>query len=44
MLSDNNFMDFLTHPISGTFIGLAILSIVWHVVQVLRGKAGGAEA
>ena len=44
MLSDNNFMAFLTSPISGTFIGLAILSIVWHVVQVIRGKTGGAAA
>ena len=44
MLSDNNFMDFLTQPISGTFIGLAGLSIVWHVVQVIRGKPGGVGA
>ena len=38
MLSDNNFMDFLTQPISGTFIGLAVLSVVWHVVQSVRHK------
>jgi len=44
MLSDNNFMDFLTQPISGTFIGLAILSIVWHVVQMIRGKSGGVAS
>ncbi|MDD2882280.1 MAG: tripartite tricarboxylate transporter permease [Rhodoferax sp.] len=44
MLSDNNFMDFLTQPISGTFIGLAVLSIVWHVVQTIRGKSGGTGA
>lgn len=44
MLSDNNFMDFLTQPISGTFIGLGVASIVWHVVQTIRGKSGSAGA
>lgn len=38
MLSDNNFMEFLTQPISGTFIALAALSIVWHLVQTVRSK------
>lgn len=38
MLSDNNFMEFLTQPISGSFIALAALSIVWHLVQNLRSK------
>ncbi len=36
MLSDNNFMDFLTQPISGTFLGLGLLSVVWHVVSAYR--------
>jgi putative tricarboxylic transport membrane protein len=36
MLSDNNFMEFLTSPISGTFIGLGLLSVVWHVVSAHR--------
>ena len=36
MLSDNNFMDFLTQPISGTFIGLGLLSVVWHIVSAHR--------
>ena len=44
MLSDNNFMDFLTSPISGTFIGLALASVIWHIVQVLRGKADSDAA
>lgn len=44
MLSDNNFMDFLTSPISGTFIGLSMASIAWHVVQTIRGKASGAAS
>ncbi|MCM2339840.1 tripartite tricarboxylate transporter permease [Rhodoferax sp.] len=38
MLSDNNFMDFLTKPIAGTFLGLAAASVVWHVVQAHRAK------
>ena len=43
MLSDNNFMDFLTSPISGTFIGLSIASIVWHLVQTFRRKPAAAN-
>lgn len=43
MLSDNNFMDFLTSPISGTFIGLSIASIVWHLVQTFRHKPVAAN-
>ena len=39
MMSDGNFMAFLTSPISGTFIGLAIASIIWHGIQVIRKKA-----
>lgn len=38
MLSDNNFMDFLTSPISGSFIGLSVASVVWHIVQAHRNK------
>jgi hypothetical protein len=29
-------MEFLTSPISGTFIGLGLLSVVWHVVSAHR--------
>ncbi|WP_180124922.1 tripartite tricarboxylate transporter permease [Rhodoferax sp. BLA1] len=39
MLSDNNFMDFLTSPISGSFIGLAAASVVWHVYKTHSSKA-----
>jgi len=42
MLSDNNFMDFLTQPISGTFIGLAIASVLWHVVKTYRNQVRDA--
>ena len=38
MLSDGSFMGFLTSPISGSFLGLAVAVIVWHLVVVLRGK------
>ena len=38
MLSDNNFMDFLTQPIAGTFLGLSLASVVWHVYQTHRTK------
>ena len=38
MLSDNNFMDFLTHPISGSFIGLSVASVVWHLYKTYRSK------
>ena len=39
MLSDNNFLEFLTHPISGSFIALSVASVVWHVVKAHRSKA-----
>jgi putative tricarboxylic transport membrane protein len=38
MLSDGDFSGFLTNPISGVFLSLAILSVVWHSVQALRAK------
>lgn len=38
MLSDNNFLDFLTQPIAGTFIGLSVASVVWHVYKTHSNK------
>jgi len=38
MLSDNNFMDFLTTPIAGTFLGLALAFVLWQVFSALRPK------
>jgi putative tricarboxylic transport membrane protein len=43
MLSDDNFMDFLTQPIAGSFIALSAASVVWHVVQTHRTKRGKAK-
>lgn len=38
MLSDGNFVGFLTNPISGAFLLLAVLSVAWHVVGSLRAR------
>ena len=50
-LSEGNFLGFLTNPISGVFLALAVLSIAWQVYSGLRSKkpasltdALGAEA
>lgn len=43
MLSDNNFMEFLTQPIAGSFIALSAASVVWHIVQTHRAKRGKAK-
>lgn len=41
MLSDGNFMGFLSNPISAAFLALAALSVSWHLVNVIRGKKDG---
>ena len=38
MLSDGNFMGFITSPIAGSFLGLAALVIVWQVWGAFRDK------
>jgi putative tricarboxylic transport membrane protein len=38
MLSDDNFMDFLMHPISGSFLALSVASVVWHVYKTHSSK------
>ena len=38
MLSSGEFTGFLTNPISGTFLGLAALSILWQIYAALRPK------
>ena len=38
MLSDNNFLDFFTNPIAGSFLGLALVFILWQVFSALRPK------
>jgi len=35
MLSDNNFMGFLTNPISAVFLILAVLAIIWPLIKAL---------
>lgn len=40
MLSDGNFVGFLTNPISATFLLLAVASVLWHLVSALRGRKG----
>jgi len=44
MLSDNNFMDFLTAPISGTFLALSVGSVLWHIYQARRVPRRAAPA
>ena len=43
MLSDGNFMGFITSPIAGSFLGLAALVIVWQVWGALRDKPSKAD-
>lgn len=38
MLSDGDFMGFLTTPISASFLGLSVASVAWHVFQAHRSK------
>ena len=38
MLSDGNFMGFLTSPIAGSFLGLAAAVIAWQVWGALRSQ------
>ncbi len=38
MLSDGNFMGFLTNPISSSFLVLALLSVLWHFYHAYRAK------
>jgi putative tricarboxylic transport membrane protein len=47
MLSDGNFMEFFTKPISGAFLAISVAAILWHVAQALRAKrpiSGRAQA
>jgi len=39
MLSDGSFIGFLTEPISGTFLALAVASVVLHIYQNHRVKS-----
>jgi len=43
MLSDGDFLGFLSNPISGVFLVLAIVSVLWHVIQAWRGKLAKAR-
>jgi putative tricarboxylic transport membrane protein len=38
MLSDGNFLGFVTNPISGVFLGLACVSVLWPIVQSRFGR------
>ncbi|MGV8843458.1 MAG: tripartite tricarboxylate transporter permease [Pseudomonas sp.] len=42
MLSDGNFSGFLSNPISAVFLGLALASVCWHLVNVLRHRKSAA--
>lgn len=42
MLSDGNFMGFLTDPISAVFLLLAVASVGWHFFSALRSRKGAA--
>ena len=44
MLSDGSFVGFLTEPISGTFLALAIASVALHIYQNHRPKESLATA
>ncbi|MBU3058913.1 tripartite tricarboxylate transporter permease [Pseudomonas indica] len=41
MLSDGNFMGFLSNPIAGGFILLAVASVAWHLFNALRHRKDG---
>lgn len=43
MLSDGEFSGFLTNPISGVFLSLAILSVAWNIIQALRATLAKAR-
>ena len=38
MLSDNNFMGFITNPLSGTFLAIAVLAMFWPLIKALFKK------
>jgi putative tricarboxylic transport membrane protein len=42
MLSDGSFGGFLTNPISAGFLVLAVASISWHLVTVIRNRKSAA--
>ncbi|HBM09373.1 MAG TPA: Tat pathway signal protein, partial [Pseudomonas sp.] len=42
MLSDGNFMGFLSNPISATFLFLALASVAWHLFSALRSRKNTA--
>lgn len=44
MLSDDSFMGFLTSPISGAFLALAVAVVAWHVYGAIRGKGSSGAA
>lgn len=44
MLSDGNFMGFITNPLSGSFLGIAALVIIWPIVKPLFKKSAKKEA
>lgn len=44
IVSDNGFFIFLTDPISATLLGLGALSLIYTIVQDIRGVGRGAEA
>lgn len=43
-LSKGSFMPFLTRPISGVFIALTVIFIVFSVVKGIRDRGQGKEA
>lgn len=38
MLSDDSFVGFLASPISGSFLGLSVVFVGWHIVHDYRAK------
>ena len=40
MLSDNNFMGFITNPLSGAFLLIALLAVLWPIFKSLVLKNG----
>jgi len=42
MLTDGNFMGFLTEPISGAFLALSVASVVLHIYQEHRARRSAA--
>lgn len=40
MLSDGNFVAFVSNPIAATFLGLALAFVLWQLYSAVRPRSG----